>query len=206
MTPLETDHAAEPAGRSAAIEESACPQVQDAEPNALPAVDLVPMHLLDGGEIVILAVKPSLWFIVFVSFRWVAAMVCVILLDGWLGRTIPFLDAALIARGAAVLAAARFGFAALQWASRLYVLTNRRILRLQGVVNIDLFECPLSRIQNTVLTLTWYERPAGLGTISFATAGTGAMEAAWLHVNRPLEVHEQVRSAIDRARGPGNGV
>ena len=36
--------------------------------------DLVPAQLLDGGEVVILAIKPSLWFILFNSFRWVAVL------------------------------------------------------------------------------------------------------------------------------------
>ena len=164
------------------------------------AENLLPADLLDGNEIVILAFKPSLWFVVFVSFRWVLASVLVIFLIGFCGCRVPFLGPRTVAEGAAAFAAARVGFALLQWVSRLYVLTNRRILRLRGVFNIDLFECSLSKVQNTFLTFAWYERLVGLGSICFATAGTDGIEAAWLHLNRPLEVHQQVRSAIERAQ------
>jgi len=105
-----------------------------------------------------------------------------------------------------VLGAARLVFATLQWASCLFVLTNRRIMRLSGVMNVDVFECPLTKIQQTYLSLVWYERLTRLGTLAFATAGTGGVESTWLHVNDPLEVHERVRSAIHQAQQRGNGV
>jgi len=168
---------------------------------------LLPAHLLDGDEIVILAIKPSLWFVVFVSARWVTAMIMVTVLAGWLSAQIPPLRAELIVRGAVALAGARLGLAMLQWVSHLYVLTNRRVLRLRGIFNVDLFECQLTRIQHTYVTLAWYERLVGAGTISFSTAGSAAAEADWRHVARPLEVHERVRSAVLRSQRPGlNGV
>lgn len=181
-------------------------EAHGANADAVPRAELLPAHLLDGDEIVILALKPSLWFIVFTSARWTAAMGLVILLADWLNDQIPALSMPVIVRGALVLAGMRIGFALLQWVSRLYVLTNRRIMRLRGIFNVDLFECQLTRIQNTYLTLAWYERLAGLGTISFATAGTGGIEVSWINVNNPLELHERVRTAIHRAQRPGNGV
>lgn len=181
-------------------------EVQEAHPKTLSAVDMLPAHLLDGGEVVILAIKPSLWFIVFTSFRWLAAMLAVIVLSRWLGQVVPQIEPGMVAKAAIAIAAARVGFAMLQWAARLYVLTNRRIMRLAGIVNVQVFDCPLPKIQNTYLTLAWYERLTGLGSISFATAGTGGIDVTWDHVNRPLELHERVRSAIHRARHPGNGV
>jgi len=181
-------------------------EARGADSNSLTAVDLLPAHLLDGDEIVILAIKPSLWFVVFMSARWLLAMLLVIFLAGWVGPVVPQLNTKMVVQGAVALGAARIGFALLQWVSRLYVLTNRRVMRLRGILNIDLFECPLMKIQNTYLTLAWYERLTGLGTISFATAGTGGVEASWTHVNNPLELHERVRSAIHRAQRPNNGV
>jgi uncharacterized membrane protein YdbT with pleckstrin-like domain len=204
---LRRDHVKDPSEAVAArLVHPPYTEAQGARTSPLAAADLLPAHLLDGDEIVILAIKPSLWFVVFMSIRWLAAMVLVIVLAGWLGHRITYLDAAMIVQGAVALAAARLGFAVLQWVSRLYVLTNRRIMRLTGILNVDLFECPLTKIQNTYLTLTWYERLTGVGTISFATAGTGGVEASWTNVNNPLELHERVRSAIHRAQKPGNGI
>jgi len=165
--------------------------------------DLLPAQLLDGDEIVIFAVKPSLWFVLFTSARWLLVMGVVIALIGWLGDQVPGLNRLLVIKAAVALAGARLGFALLQWVSRLYVLTNRRIMRLRGIFNVDLFECQLNKIQNTYLAMAWYERLAGLGSISFATAGTGGVEASWTNVNTPLELHERVRSAIHRARKYG---
>jgi len=188
------------AGRSL---EAPYSQAQGGHGHALEAADLLPVHLLDGDEIVILAIKPSLWFVIFASFRWLAATAIVILAAGSLSKVVPQVNAPMLIKAAIALAAARLGMAVLQWVSRLYVLTNRRIMRLTGILNVDLFECPLTKIQNTYLTLAWYERLTGLGTISFATAGTGGVEASWINVNNPLELHERVRSAIHRAQRPG---
>jgi hypothetical protein len=174
--------------------------------NSIHPSELVPAEILDGGEIVILAVKPSLWFVVLKSARWLAGMIVAILLAHWMGDTsLPITEANII-QAAVVLAGARVGFALLQWGSRLYVLTNRRIMLYKGIVNIDLFECQLTKIQSTFLTLAWYERLMGIGTISFATAAGVGIDVAWTHVNNPLELHERVRSAIHRAQRPGNGI
>jgi len=184
-------------------------EAPEAGANARPltAVEkLLPANLLDGDEVVILAIKPSLWFVVFTSVRWLAVTVAVILLAGFWGHRIPFVNSPMVVQAAAALAAARVGFALLQWVARLYVLTNRRVIRLMGILNINLFECPLTKIQNTYMTFAWYERLTGLGSISFATAGTGGIEASWMYINHPLEVHERVRSAIHRAQRPNNGI
>jgi hypothetical protein len=186
-----------------------CTEATEATPKVITNAALVPEHLLDGGEIVIFAIKPSLWFIVFASSRWLIGMVLVTLLAGWLRggieRLLP-VNAMFFVNVALLLGAARVVFAMLQWASCLYVLTNRRIMRLSGVMNVDVFECSLMKIQNTFLTLAWYERLTRLGTISFATAGTGGVEASWHHVNDPLEIHERVRSAIHEAQNRRNGL
>lgn len=181
-----------------------------AKAKPLTPTDLLPAHLLDGDEIVILAIKPSLWFILFASSRWLVAMGIVIALSEWIVGTFGFLGLTqpMVVQAALALAGARFGFALLQWVSRLYVLTNRRIMRLMGIFNVDLFECPLTKIQNTYLSLAWYERLTGVGSIGFATAGTGGIEASWLNVNNPMELHERLRSAIRRAQqgGPGGAM
>lgn len=203
------DRAAPALYQRAGLSGPTCTEATEASPKAVTHAELVPEHLLDGGEIVIFAIKPSLWFIVFTSIRWLIGMAVVILLAGWLKSGIERLlpvNAMFIVNAALVLGAARVIFAMLQWASCLYVLTNRRVMRLFGVMNVDVFECSLMKIQNTFLTLTWYERLTRLGTISFATAGTGGVEASWHHVNDPLEVHERVRSAIHDAQNRRNGL
>ena len=106
--------------------------------------EMLPDNLIGADEKVILAVKPSLWLIAFFSFRTVviAAVVAVILtlssprlnLGRWAGYAIQF---------CALAAIARLAFALLQWASRTYVLTDKRIIRIRGVFTIDIFQCYL---------------------------------------------------------------
>lgn len=168
---------------------------------------LVPGQLLDGGEIVILAIKPSLWFIVFNSFRAVAVLAVVVAALLWFSPPWPWLAPKLVVQTAIGLALLRVVIASLQWVSRLYVLTNRRLMRIRGILNVDLFECQLARIQNTFMRFNWYERVVRLGTIDITTAGTGLVEARWENVPRPLEVHEELRKAINAAKHSGrNGL
>jgi hypothetical protein len=175
-------------------------QEAGASTEAIVAEELVPAHLLDGGEIVIFAIKPSLWFVVFSSVRWLAAMIIVALLAGWAGNAFPQINGVLILQAAVLLAAARLVVGMMQWVSRLYVLTNRRIMRLTGIFHVDIFECPLTQIERTALSVEWYERLTGTGSILFATTPAGAVEVSWNHVDGPTELHERVRSAIHRAR------
>jgi uncharacterized membrane protein YdbT with pleckstrin-like domain len=168
---------------------------------------LVPGHLLDGGEIVILAIKPSLWFIVFNSIRTILILVAVIAVLLWFAPTWHWLEPKPLLQAAIGLALLRVVIAALQWVSRLYVLTNRRLMRIRGILNVDLFECQLSRIQNTFMRFRWYERIVRLGTIEIATAGTAFVEARWENVSHPLEVHEELRRAINASKHTGrNGL
>jgi len=153
--------------------------------DAQPLADLLPAHLLDGDEIVILAIKPSLWFVLFVSWRWLVVLGLVAAWGSGWGARLPWIQPRMVVQAAVALMAARVGFAMLQWVSKLYVLTNRRVLRLTGIFNVHVFECALDRIQNTFLTCSWYERLFSLGTIGFA-------------------VHEQVRAAINRSRRNGS--
>ena len=55
----------------------------------------------------------------------------------------------------------------MQWASRVYVLTNRRIMRIRGVFSADLFECALVKIIGSKVVAGPHERVLRLGTIRF---------------------------------------
>ncbi len=167
------------------------------------AADVLPTHLLDGGEIVVFAIKPSLWFIPLVSRWWCVAAALVVAatrLGPLSGMELPLIKLGL------ALALCRLTWATLQWSGRLYVLTNRRVMLIRGVFNVELFECPLVRIQNTWMTLTLVERLLRLGSIHMSTAAgaTAGGVATWRTVARPLELHEKLRTAVERARHRGN--
>ncbi len=169
----------------------------------------VPIHLLDGGEIVHFALKPSPWFVLLVSLRWVIAGVVFIVLSMSEELPLPFAWKWYLYHLGLWMAVGRLAWGMLEWVSRLYVLTNRRVMRIRGVFNVEVFTCGLDRIQNTYLTLSVSERLTRTGTITFQTAAAGGATgtASWRIVTRPLEVHEQLRDAIRRAHHRGqNGL
>jgi len=163
--------------------------------------EMVPAHLLDGGEIVHFSIRPSGWFILIESIRWcffaglLAAMAFVGVIDAnYFDETVKL---------AILLMGTRLLWASLEWASRMYVLTNRRVMSIHGVFRAELFECALDRIQSTLLTATPLEKMARVGTVSFRpTQAEGVLGGAhsWQTVARPQEIHDKLRQAIERAR------
>ncbi len=161
---------------------------------------VVPAHLLDDGEQIILAIKPSMWFIVFDSARTVAVVLALMVSLRYLGEGISYHLSQRASQLAVIIILIQFLFSFLTWMSRLYVLTDRRVMRIMGIFNIDVFEAPLNKIQNTFLTLAIHERLFNLGSVHIATAGTGKIEASWKNINKPLEVHELLRAAMRKSQ------
>ncbi len=159
---------------------------------------VIPAHLIDEGEQIIFAIKPSLWFILFYYAKMIGLVIAILIAVRFFPY-VPSLVSQYISQIAGALILLQLVIAVLEWISRLYVLTDRRVIRIQGIFNIDVFEAPLVKIQNTYLTFALHERLVGIGTILIATAGTAGIDAAWQNINQPLEVHEQVRRAIREA-------
>lgn len=167
-------------------------------PSFLPpekVAQLLPESLLDQDEQVALAIKPSLWLVAFFSFQTVViALTVALVATFWItGPLAPWL---IIAAG--IIALGRIIFALLQWASRVYVLTDKRIIVVAGVFTVAIFQCRLEKIQNTFMLLPFLLRLLRLGHIAFATAGTAHIEAVWRFCNQPLQVHEQIVKLISK--------
>jgi len=154
---------------------------------------------LGGDEIIQLSIRPSPWFIVLQSYRLALAMAA-------LGAAIV-----IAARGAAtyaLIAALTLVFliafggvvvATLQWASRIYVLTNRRVMRFHGVVNVDVVERPLERIREARLELSWHSQMLRIGSIRLIPVEEGDERLLWEHVAKPAEIHTILARAIQRS-------
>ncbi len=167
-------------------------------------VNAVPAGLVHVDEIVILLLRPSLLFIPLACLSSVTLIAIVTLalalLATKLSSWIPWEDTHAYALGA-VLAAARLAWQALDWWGRLFVLTDRRIIRRMGVLHVSAFEAPLKNIQHTSVFRLMRERLFGLGTIGFATAGSDVFDAFWMMVRQPFAVHRVVVDAIHRYGG-----
>lgn len=104
--------------------------------------------------------------------------------------------------------ASALGFAApvawLVWqlverASRTYVLTDRRVVMIAGVLRQAVVDVPITNVLQASVFRTIPERLLGLGTVTFATAGTGGQDIRWRVLDRPLDTLRVARDAIDRA-------
>ncbi len=171
-----------------------------------PALDaraalLLPAQLLQSGEIIILAIKPSPLMIVLEPLKQLTVIVlaAAVLATAaqYLGR--PELATRVLLGGLAIVTARVF-WEGLEWLSRVYVLTDRRVIRVAGVLRVSVFEASLEQVQHTEVLLSLRERLFNLGTLAFSTAGTGVSEAYWRMVANPLDVHRTVINALRRYR------
>ncbi len=154
---------------------------------------------LDGGEVVILAIKPSAWFVLYDAARWLVLAFFVAGTSGWVSNAVSWASASLLIQLALLVATLRLGIAVLRWVSRFYVLTDRRVMRIRGVWKVDVFACPLLSIRTTKLTAEPHERLVGLGTLVFNVEPTPDADGSWYSIRHPEEVHAEVRRAIKRA-------
>jgi hypothetical protein len=159
-------------------------------------------HILQDGEVVILILKPSLWFLVLSSLPFAA--VTSIMLIWFLMYTDPMRPEKLAySEVAVVLLAGRLVWAILQWMGRFYILTDLRILRLGGVFSIELFDCPLRKIARTRVVASTLERIVRTGSIEIVPLEGSWALGNWQTIDQPKEVHEQIVASINRAKQGG---
>lgn len=174
--------------------------VPDAARTSLAA--LLTRHILRDGELVLLILKPSIWFIFLSSLRFMAAVGLLMIAAKVFDDALPYHAVAYVQAGI-FLIAGRLMWAVLQWMGRLYILTDLRIIRLSGIFNIDIFDCPLRRVSQTRLTSSSKERLFGLGSIEIIPRGDEELPAVWQTIARPREIHEQIIATINRAKQSG---
>jgi hypothetical protein len=168
------------------------------------SVALLRSRFIPEDEIILLLLRPSLLYIPLAALGGLAVIALVtfalaylaqiqwLTWVGWTDR-----EAFLLGIG---LAALRLSWQALEWYSRVYVLTDRRIIRRMGVLRVAVFQTRLRNIQHTGVFQRLRERACGLGSIGFATAGSDVFEAFWVMVPQPFAVHKKVTEAIRRYR------
>lgn len=180
--------------------QSVCLAAETADPanTALAEEAFVPERLLEEGEIVILAIKPAVWFILLVSWR-VLVAAAIFAAGGYLLGEAIGISHKMVLLISLAAACIRGILASCQWLGRLYVLTNRRLLRISGVFRTDIFACSLRKVRQVSLHANAGERALGLGSLLFVLGADGTPGMSWTNISRPEEVHEIVSDAIRRA-------
>jgi len=163
---------------------------------------LLSSHILHDGELVLLILRPSPWFVLLSSLRFIAGVLILVIAGKLWGRGLServYIDIA------AVAIVARLMLAVLAWMGRLYVLTDLRIVRLSGIFTVQVFDCPLRKVARTKLWFPIRERLLGIGSIEIIPADECGSATLWAMLSRPVEVHETIVAAINRAKQNGFG-
>ena len=170
--------------------------------------------VLQDGEIIILTVKPNGAFVLLRS--WPVLLLCA---AGLVGLTLaeiftgPMSQSArqMVLLGCAIAAGLQIAAAALRWLGCLYVLTNRRVLHIQGLVRMDTSTCNLGDIAHISITHSPLERPLCLGSLVFLGPAKKSAPAKnfppqpgclvagpWVNISRPYEIAAEIRKAISQ--------
>ena len=157
-------------------------------------------RILDNDEIIELSLKPSLWFIPGSAARYLAGLLLLAIGFGYVGSGMEVGLRNTIFNALLLATVATLGLTALHWASRVYILTNRRAMCIAGVLSVKVRECPLARAASADLRQNGLERTMRLGTIDVRSADDSAATVEWTFVARPQEVHEKLLRAIQRSR------
>ncbi len=158
-------------------------------------------ELLDDGEVILLATRPSGWFVLVTSWP-VLAMGAVILAaavvaDKGFGAAIQLRTVGFVY---GVVGSIRLAVGCGEWVGRLYILTTRRVLRVSGVMRATIEQCPLRAIAETTLAATTIERPLGVASLSFQDDQGQTLQPVWTCLSRAAEVRDVVDNAILRVR------
>lgn len=163
-------------------------------------------HLADG-ETVILAIRPSYWFLLLKRGGTLGGLVAVWLLMA-LVEAIGWVDFNLtpIALVLLIIVAAALLWLTIDRLSRLYLLTDKRILRISGVLTRTSVEIPLHKVTTVVLHRSVPERLTGTGSLLFTSAAAGGGpagpgELVWFIIDHPARIVGTVRETLSRYGG-----
>lgn len=171
-----------------------------ASPQAITAFGaLLSGHVLRDGELILLIMRPSRWYILLTPLKFLASvailMILAVIFDDRLHHTSrQYVEAGTF------LMAGRLMWSILQWMGRLYILTDLRIIRLAGVFHVDIFDCPLRKVARTLLESSFREQVVRIGSILIIPQEEDYPIGAWTMVPRPRQVHEQIVATINRAK------
>lgn len=166
-------------------------------------VALLTRHVLSDGEVVILILKPSFWFILLQSLRFIAAMLIVMLVVQININRFQPQTVLRIGEFCIMASLIRLMWATLHWMGRYYILTDLRLIRLAGVYGLEIFSCPLRRVARVRRMPTFSERLVGTGSLEIIPLDETSPVGYWQTIARPKEVILEVLAAISRAKQGG---
>lgn len=156
--------------------------------------------------------RPHPLFVIFFPIRQYAGIavftLCiwlVVMLFRWAGFSDVGVRAGSALLVGVVAMVARVVWAVLQWAVRVYGVEERAgetpvVYSVVGVLNRTRSEIGIDGLRNVVVDRPFVQRLFGLGSVGFATAGTGGYEVVWRIVGDPQKCADRIR-VLGRPRG-----
>ena len=160
---------------------------------------IISPSLLLPAEIIIFELKPSLWYAAFISLPIVALGAAVTILAFAIHELPEGVRHWGVILGVWIMGL-RAAAALAQWLGRTYVLTDRRVLKQHGVINVRVECMGLEQVETTFVAQSAFQKVLGIGTIFFRSGADGGRceTHAWEHVRRPKEVHGHIVMQIER--------
>ena len=160
------------------------------------------------GERVLLRCRPSWWFVVLNHRVAIVGLTLLGLLAAW---AMPLAGGAVAqpARVSLVLFTLTIGLLllvnTLNMLTRTYMLTERRVLALRGILDRYHVDIPLERVQSTEVLRPFVERVFGVGTIVFSSAGLFGSAVSWRIVSDPDDLLGEARRLMQARAVGGTG-
>ncbi|MHC5108549.1 MAG: PH domain-containing protein [Planctomycetota bacterium] len=168
-------------------------------PEALADWSALPGGVVDGGELVILAIKPSMWRPFIESSGWILACSLLAILIARMNYALPGWSLSATVQMVICVGFVRLAYALIRWIPRWYLLTNRRIMDVEGIREPRVWSCRLEQIRNTYVQATLIERILGVGNITVVTEDPNIKPRCWRAVANPDQVHAVIRRSIEDA-------
>jgi hypothetical protein len=172
--------------------------------------------LLAGGERIILSRRQH-WITFVDQAKWailgaVGAIVLLILsanmkgdgIGGFLGGAFGWIALALL-----VVALVWIPWQYLRWVNLEYILTNRRVIQLSGVLNKRASDSSLEKINDAILSVSMLGRALGFGDLEIQTASESGIERMHLLVDAPgfkrgmLDAKHELELELSGGNPPG---
>lgn len=164
------------------------------------AAQFVPPGVLQGGEIIIYACKPSSWYVLMISMPLLVAAVVVTALAS-ISRFYCLSGCeAYVYSLAVMLCLGRLTVACWQWLAKTYILTNYRVLSINGLFRPAVTQLGLTEVKSVMLGTFVQERLVGVGTVFCVPENKQVYSLAWASVAHPKEVADIISEAIRRAK------
>ncbi len=172
-----------------------------AQPAGSAVIDDVAIEekLLQDGEIIILSLRPSAWYVLIMSAP-VLGLAALVVGATAVGKMVGAWESGrqMVYWGSLAVVVARLAVACVQCMGLRYVLTNHRILRLRTLVATTVYELPLEMVADAGISAGSMERVLGVGDVAFQNDKGMAYEGVWFCVTDPSAVAETVNETIGR--------